>query len=161
MVAIAGWLLLLMDVARRNFRVNPYLHGSARWADIKDIKGAGLLNNDGVYVGGWRDKRGHIHYLRHTGPEHVLCYAPTRSGKGVALILPTLLSWKHSVSVTDLKGELYELTAGSRQKHARNKVLRFDPAAGTGSCCFNPMDELRLGTEHEVRRRAEPSAFAC
>jgi type IV secretion system protein VirD4 len=70
--------------------------------------------------------------------------------KPIALILPTLLSWKHSAFVTDLKGELYELTAGWRQKHARNKVLRFEPAAGTGSCCFNPMDELRLGTEHEV-----------
>ena len=150
MVTIGCWLLLLLDVARRNFRVNPFLHGSARWADLRDIKAASLLNNDGVYVGGWRDKRGHIHYLRHSGPEHVLCYAPTRSGKGVGLILPTLLSWKQSAFVTDLKGELYELTAGWRQKHAGNKVLRFEPAASSGSCCFNPMDELRLGTEHEV-----------
>jgi len=58
---------------------------------------AGLFNNDGVYVGAWRDKGGKIHYLRHAGPEHVLCYAPTRSGKGVGLIVPTLLSWKQSV----------------------------------------------------------------
>src|SRR4029077_595147 len=57
-------------------------------------------------------KSGKIHYLRHAGPEHVLCYAPTRSGKGVGLILPTLLSWQQSVFVTDLKGELYELTPG-------------------------------------------------
>jgi type IV secretion system protein VirD4 len=150
LVTIGGWLLLLLDVARRSFHVNPFLHGSARWADLKDIKAASLLGNDGVYVGAWRDKRGNIHYLRHTGPEHVLCYAPTRSGKGVGLILPTLLSWKQSVFVTDLKGELYELTAGWRKEHARNKVLRFEPAAASGSCCFNPMDELRLGTEHEV-----------
>ena len=142
-------MLLLLDVARRNFRVNPFLHGSARWADFRDIKAASLLNNDGVYVGAWRDK-GVTHYLRHAGTEHVLCYAPTRSGKGVSLILPTLLSWKQSVFVTDLKGELYELTAGWRQKHANNKVLRFEPAAGAGSCCFNPMAELRLGTEYEV-----------
>jgi type IV secretion system protein VirD4 len=150
LVTISGFMLLLLDVARRNFRVNPFLHGSARWADLRDIKAASLLNNDGVYVGAWRDKRGNIHYLRHTGPEHVLCYAPTRSGKGVGLILPTLLSWRQSVFVTDLKGELYELTAGWRQKHAKNKVLRFEPAAASGSCCFNPMAELRLGTEHEV-----------
>jgi type IV secretion system protein VirD4 len=150
LVTIGGWLLLLLDVARRNFHVNPYLHGSARWADLKDIKSASLLKNDGVYVGAWRDKRGHLHYLRHNGPEHVLLYAPTRSGKGIGLILPTLLSWKQSAFVTDLKGELYELTAGWRQKHAGNKVLRFEPAAASGSCCFNPMAELRLGTEHEV-----------
>jgi type IV secretion system protein VirD4 len=150
LVTLGGFMLLLLDVARRNFRVNPYLHGSARWADLKDIKSANLLNNDGVYVGAWRDKRGKIHYLRHAGPEHVLCYAPPRSGKGCGLIIPTLLSWRESVFVADLKGELYELTAGWRQKHAGNKVLRFEPAAASGSCCFNPMDELRLGTEHEV-----------
>jgi type IV secretion system protein VirD4 len=150
MVTIGLWILLLLDLARRSFHVNPFLHGSARWADLKDIKAASLLGNDGVYVGGWRDKKGHLHYLRHNGPEHVLLYAPTRSGKGIGLILPTLLSWKQSAFVTDLKGELYELTAGWRQKHAGNKVLRFEPASAEGSCAFNPMAELRLGTEHEV-----------
>jgi type IV secretion system protein VirD4 len=75
MVTLGGFMLLLLDVARRNFRVNPFLHGSARWADMKDIKAASLIGNDGVYVGGWRDKSGHLHYLRHNGPEHVLCYA--------------------------------------------------------------------------------------
>ncbi|WP_411911667.1 type IV secretory system conjugative DNA transfer family protein [Rhodovulum sulfidophilum] len=29
----------------------------------------------------------------HDGPEHVLCLAPTRSGKGVGLVVPTLLTW--------------------------------------------------------------------
>ena len=88
----------------------------ARWADLSDIKAAGLLGNDGVYVGAWRDKRGKISLSAAPRPEHVLCYAPTRSGKGVGLIVPTLLSWKQSVFVTDLKGELYELTAGWRHK---------------------------------------------
>jgi type IV secretion system protein VirD4 len=150
MVTLGGFFVLLLDVARLNFKVNPYLHGSARWADLSDIKAAGLLDNDGVYVGAWRDKRDKIHYLRHAGPEHVLCYAPTRSGKGVGLIVPTLLSWKQSVFVTDLKGELYELTAGWRHEYAHNRILRFEPAAASGSCCFNPMEELRIGTEHEV-----------
>jgi hypothetical protein len=75
----------LVDVARANFKVNAFLHGSARWADLSDIKAAGLLNNDGVYVGAWRDKGGKIHYLRHAGPEHVPVLRPTRSGKGVGL----------------------------------------------------------------------------
>ena len=52
--------------------------------------------------------------------------------------------------VTDLKGELYELTSGWRQKYAHNRILRFEPASGAGSCCFNPIEELRIGTEHEV-----------
>ena len=150
MVTIGCLFLLLFDVARANFRVNPYLHGSARWADAHDIKAAGLLGNDGVYVGAWTDRAGKIHYLRHAGPEHVLCYAPTRSGKGVGLIVPTLLSWRQSVFVTDLKGELYELSSGWRHQYAHNRILRFEPAAAVGSCCFNPMEELRIGTEHEV-----------
>ena len=41
MVTLGGFFLLLLDVARANFRVNPYLHGSARWADARDIKAAG------------------------------------------------------------------------------------------------------------------------
>jgi type IV secretion system protein VirD4 len=55
---------------------NPYLHGSARWAEKKDIETAGLLGNkegkEGVYVGAWQDAAGEIHYLRHNGPEHIL-----------------------------------------------------------------------------------------
>jgi type IV secretion system protein VirD4 len=143
------WALLLL-VLRVSFKVNPFLHGSARWADLRDIKAAGLMSGGGVYVGAWRDKRGIIHYLRHAGPEHVLCYAPTRTGKGVGLVVPTLLSWTQSAVVTDLKGELYELTAGWRRMYADNKIVRFEPSAADGSCCFNPMAELRLGTEHEV-----------
>jgi len=149
MAALVSFVFLAVAFTR-GFRVNPYLHGSARWADERDIKAAGLVNNDGVYVGAWRDKRGKVHYLRHNGPEHVLCYAPTRSGKGVGLVVPTLLSWTESVFVTDLKGELYELTAGWRHEHAHSKVLRFEPAAASGSCCFNPIAELRINTEHEV-----------
>ena len=80
----------------------------------------------------------------------MLCYAPTRSGKGVGLVVPTLLSWGESAVITDLKGELWALTAGWRRKHARNKVLRFEPAVASGSVCWNPLDEIRLGTENEV-----------
>jgi type IV secretion system protein VirD4 len=61
-------------------------YGSARWATRNEIRGAGLLDPDGVVLGRLaRD------YLRHDGPEHVLCFAPTRSGKGVGLVVPTLL----------------------------------------------------------------------
>jgi type IV secretion system protein VirD4 len=43
-----------------------------------------------------------------------------------------------------------DLTAGWRQKHAKNKVLRFEPASASGGVCWNPLDEIRLGTENEV-----------
>jgi type IV secretion system protein VirD4 len=44
-------------------------------------------------------------YLRHGGPEHILVFAPTRSGKGVGIVIPTLLSWSESVLVHDIKGK--------------------------------------------------------
>lgn len=159
-------LMIIKLVLTNTSKVNEYLHGSARWANKKDIEDAGLLprgrkwhdvlrrvpaaTNAGVYVGAWQDKKGVLHYLRHDGPEHVLTYAPTRSGKGVGLVVPTLLSWPESAVVTDLKGELWAMTAGWRQKYARNKVLRFEPADPNCQVFFNPLDEMRIGTGHEV-----------
>ena len=143
---------------RNTARPNLFLHGSARWADRADLERAGLLGSrraddadvPAVYVGSWIDGRGAQHYLRHSGPEHVLCIAPTRSGKGVALVVPTLLSWPASAVVTDLKGELWAMTAGWRGACAGNTMLRFEPAAAQGSCAWNPLDEIRIGTDDEV-----------
>lgn len=153
-IAIGMIALLVWNIIKKNTnKAHESLHGSARWADKKDIELAGLLSkkdNDGVYVGGWVDKNGQLHYLRHNGPEHVLTYAPTRSGKGVGLVLPTLLSWTDSAVITDLKGELWSLTAGWRKKYADNKVIRFEPASASGSAAWNPLDEIRLGTEYEI-----------
>ena len=149
----AGFLLAVISSFNRSrsLTASPYLHGSARWASKKDIQQAGLLDNDGVYVGAWvNPATRQLHYLRHAGPEHILCYAPTRSGKGVGLVIPTLLSWKQSAVITDLKGELWALTAGWRKQHAQNKVLRFEPAAASGCVGFNPLEEIRIGTEYEV-----------
>ena len=160
--ALAGWMLGLVCLQTALRRGNPYLHGSARWAEPKDIRSAGLLPRTGwlstkhsedkasVYVGSWVDRGGRQHYLRHAGPEHVLCYAPTRSGKGVGLVVPTLLSWPQSAFVTDLKGELWELTAGWRTRGAGNKALRFEPASADETVRWNPLDEIRLGTADEV-----------
>ncbi|MCG7556063.1 type IV secretory system conjugative DNA transfer family protein [Pseudoalteromonas sp. Of11M-6] len=147
LVAVA----MLKLISSNDIRPSEYLHGSARWADKSDIKEAGLLESEGgVFVGGWLDKKGVVQYLRHSGPEHVLTYAPTRSGKGIGLVLPTLLSWLKSALITDLKGELWELTAGWRQQYAKNKVLKFEPASMTASVAWNPLEEIRIGTEYEV-----------
>ena len=83
-------------------------------------------------------------YLRHNGPEHVMAFAPTRSGKGVGLILPTLLAWEGSSIVLDIKGENWALTAGWR-KSQNQVVLRFDWSDPSGaSAAFNPLEEIRL-----------------
>jgi type IV secretion system protein VirD4 len=76
------------------------------------------------------------HYLRHNGPEHVLCFAPTRSGKGVGLVVPTLLTWPGSCIVHDIKGENWTLTSGFRGRPGR--VLLFDPT-NSWSAAYNPL----------------------
>lgn len=141
-------LLLILPFIRRNHN-SEVLHGSARWADKEDIQKAGMFAEEGVYIGGWEDERGRQHYLRHNGSEHILCIAPTRSGKGICLVIPTLLSWRQSAVITDLKGELWALTSGWRKKHAGNTVLLFEPASNI-SVGWNPLDEIRLETEYEL-----------
>jgi type IV secretion system protein VirD4 len=126
--------------AREIKKVTTY--GSARWAETREVREASLLVHDGVLLGRWRDE-----YLRHDGPEHVLCFAPTRSGKGVGLVVPTLLTWPGSAIVHDIKGENWTLTAGWRARFGR--VLLFDPT-NAASAAYNPLLEVRRG-EWEVR----------
>lgn len=131
-----------MSVWRAREAKNVQTYGSARWARPDEVKAAGLLGPDGVVLG--RHERD---YLRHDGPEHVLCFAPTRSGKGVGLVVPSLLTWPGSAIVHDIKGENWQLTAGYRARHGR--VLLFDPT-NTKSAAYNPLLEVRRG-EWEVR----------
>lgn len=123
------------------------LHGSARWATYRDINAAGLMGHKGVVVGGWKSG-GRVRVLRHNGPEHVLAFAPTRSGKGVSLVIPTLLSWPDSTLVLDIKGENFALTSGWRAREGQ-RILKFDPT-GVGGARFNPLAEIRTGTDHEI-----------
>lgn len=142
-------------LVRRQAQPHAGLHGTAHWATQAEIQASGLLPKkgeaaQGVFVGGWADKR-QLHYLRHNGPEHIAAFAPTRSGKGVSLVGPTLLSWPHSLIAYDLKGEAWALTAGWRQQYAHNKVLRFEPTDASGfGARFNPLQEIRIGEPEEV-----------
>jgi type IV secretion system protein VirD4 len=131
-----------MSVWRAREAKTAATYGSARWATRQEIRAAGLTVPDGVVLG--RFERG---YLRHDGPEHVLCFAPTRSGKGVGLVVPTLLTWPDSCIVHDIKGENWNLTSGFRSRHGR--VLLFDPT-NPNSAAYNPLLEVRRG-EWEVR----------
>ena len=131
-----------MSVWRAREAKEATTYGSARWASVSEIKAAGLLKPDGVVLGRF-DKA----YLRHDGPEHVLCFAPTRSGKGVGLVVPTLLTWAGSAIVHDIKGENWQLTAGWRSRFGR--VLLFDPT-NPRSSAYNPLLEVRRG-DREVR----------
>ncbi|MHB8225384.1 type IV secretory system conjugative DNA transfer family protein [Acidithiobacillus sp.] len=143
------------------------IHGSAHWATREEVERMSLLpdtkkKSDRIcYVGGYKEGKA-LMYLRHDGTEHIIAFAPTRSGKGVGLVLPTLLGgWKESVVVHDIKGENYALTAGYRRKMG-SKVLKFNPGFATENdddvnheeaqnCHFNPLEEIRVGTKFEVK----------
>ncbi len=144
--ASGGFIAIVVAIGMSVWRAREAKHaatyGSARWADKTEIKAAGLLDPDGVVLGRFeRD------YLRHDGPEHVLCFAPTRSGKGVGLVIPSLLTWPGSAIVHDIKGENWQLTSGFRAQHGR--ALLFDPT-NPKSSAYNPLLEVRRG-EWEVR----------
>src|SRR6266851_4249259 len=144
--ASGGIAAMVIAIALSVWRAKEAQHvttyGSAQWADTKEVRRAGLLGPDGVVLGRLGDR-----YLRHDGPEHVLCFAPTRSGKGVGLVIPTLLTWPHSTIVHDIKGENFQLTSGFRAQFG--SVLLFDPT-NPGSAAYNPLLEIRKG-DYEVR----------
>ena len=165
-IALIGGLLSNTSRRRRPTK-HEGVHGTARFQTESDIRQSGLLPqelgapNDGVYVGGWTDRQGRTHYLRHDGPEHLIVIAPTRSGKGVGNVNTTLLSWPASAAIYDEKGELWELTAGWRAKHASNTVIRLEFGAVEGSAGFNFLEEIRLGTPHEVADAQNIAQMLC
>ncbi len=144
--ASSGFISIIVAIAMSVWRAreakNAQTYGSARWATEREARAAGLLEDDGVVLGKLGPR-----YLRHDGPEHVLCFAPTRSGKGVGLVVPSLLTWPASAIVHDIKGENWGLTAGFRARFGR--VLLFDPT-NAESAAYNPLLEVRRG-EWEVR----------
>jgi type IV secretion system protein VirD4 len=153
-----GGLILGLGVALRlrggNGKHEPTgAYGTARWSKTEELARHELLGDRGIVLcqtedadlrrgsdgRGWRQQRpGQL--IRHDGPEHAIAFAPTRSGKGVGVVVPTLLSWLGSVIVYDTKRENWDLTAGWRQKFAH--CLRFDPTA-QHSVRFNPLMEVR------------------
>ncbi|WP_144224668.1 conjugal transfer protein TraG [Mesorhizobium amorphae] len=126
--------------ARQRGQVTTY--GSSRWARDREIENAGLFRPAGVFLGRLKER-----YLRHDGPEHVMAFAPTRSGKGVGLVIPTLLSWTGSTVIHDIKGENWLLTAGWRSRFSH--CLLFNPT-DPRSARYNPLLEVRKGPD-EVR----------
>jgi len=146
-IAASGGILsmlvaFVMSIWRAREARTAATYGSARWATASEVRTAQLMGPDGVVLGRFGRP-----YLRHNGPEHVLCFAPTRSGKGVGLVVPTLLTWPGSCIVHDIKGENWNLTSGFRALHGR--VLLFDPT-NRRSAAYNPLLEVRRG-EWEVR----------
>ena len=149
---------VVVAIQRAKQKKPSQAHGSARWATTAEVKRAGLLDPAGVVLCQTDEARFRVDHkglaltrggtlIRHDGPEHVLCFAPTRSGKGVGMVIPTLLSWTGSVIAWDVKRELWQLSAGFR--HQFTTCLRFEPT-DVDSIRYNPLLEIRRGL-NEVR----------
>jgi len=113
------------------------LHGEARFASSNEIAQAGLYGERGVIVGKVGKR-----YLIYGGQEFVLLAAPTRSGKGVSIVLPNLLHYDDSVVVLDIKLENFSYTSKFRQAHG-HQVYLFNPFSTDGHTHrWNPLDAI-------------------
>lgn len=120
-------------------------HPSKWFKDNRHRNDNDLFSGKGVFLGRLDNGK----YIRDDSKTHILICAPTRSGKGVGHIVPTLLAWEGSTIVTDIKGENWELTSGFRKAKLNNDVFMFKPTSRE-SCHYNPLDEIRIGTPYEM-----------
>jgi type IV secretion system protein VirD4 len=125
--SLAAFVLLTLIIGawiRNQNRTSPY--GDARWASWREVRRAGLLARTGILLG-----RRAGRFLCMPGWEHVMCFAPSGSGKGVGIVIPNLLHWADSAIVHDVKGENFRLTSGYRAAHGQ-KVYFFNPGDPEG-----------------------------
>lgn len=110
------------------------LHGDARFANAGEIEKAGLFGTTGIIIGKWKN-----HFLLFAGMQFVLLAAPTRSGKGVGIVVPNLLNFNESVVVLDVKQENFLITSKFRAAHDQ-EVYLFNPFAVDGKTHrYNPL----------------------
>lgn len=141
---LVGMAVALISVAVFSalfFAPRPRSHGSARWAKPGEVKS--LLAPVGPVLG--RDEKGRV--LRYGGDAPLLCAAPSRSGKGVGLIIPTLIDMPcRSCIVIDPKGEAARATSSRRAEFGT--VWTVDPfSAAGGSDSFNPLSVLSTDSQ--------------
>ena len=141
--AIGPWALLAGFIGWAVIaKQNRPLHGAARFANTAEIRKAGLLDPKGgldktILVG-----KKHGRYLTYGGYQFVILAAPTRSGKGVGIVVPNCLNYSDSLVVLDIKGENFDITSGFRAKHGQ-KVYLFAPFDEAGvTHRYNPLEYI-------------------
>ena len=145
-----GLLVVLPGALFAASRPRRPLHGDARFANAAEVANAGLLGgtnamSPSILVGRHRGK-----FLALPGQLSVMLSAPTRSGKGVGVVIPNLLNWPDSVVVLDIKGENYDITAGYRAQHGQ-AVYAFSPFDESArSHRWNPLTAVRTSPMHRV-----------
>ena len=150
-VSGVGLLIVLPGALIAAARPRRPLHGDARFANPAEVDRAGLLGGGAkpatpsILVGRYRGK-----FLALPGQLSVMLSAPTRSGKGVGVVIPNLLNWPDSAVVLDIKGENYDITAGYRAEHGQ-AVYAFSPFDESArSHRWNPLTAVRASPLHRV-----------
>jgi type IV secretion system protein VirD4 len=145
-----GLLVVLPAALFAAARPRRALHGNARFASLAEVRGAGLLGDSDAAGPGILVGRYGRHFLALAGQLSVMLSAPTRSGKGVGVVIPNLLNWPDSVVVLDVKGENFAATAGYRAAHGQ-AVYAFSPFdEGARSHRWNPLSAVRTSPLHRV-----------
>ena len=129
------------------FYFNPFqklyeqtrLHGSARLANLADIKKLGLLKTKGTVLCKWNGKTLYV-----SEPLSILLLAPPGTGKSAGVAIPTLFKNPHSIIALDVKKELFQIT--SRHRNTFSDVMLFEPTSDSTSC-WNPLDRSVLPSE--------------
>ncbi len=140
----AAYLALLVLMLRPRDKA---LHGDARFANAGDLSKHGMLKPSatGVIVGKFN---GNI--VRLPGQQFVILAAPTRSGKGVGVVIPNLLDYQESMVVLDIKQENFELTSGWRKSQGQ-EVFLFNPfAEDRRSHRWNPLTYVSRDADFRV-----------
>ncbi|OPH37756.1 type IV secretory system conjugative DNA transfer family protein [Moraxella lacunata] len=151
LAGLVVWIILNVAVLVALFaKTKRELHGSARFANDMEIRKTGFLptpkeeeklkkkfpSEPPVIIGKHKGK-----FLQFYGNEFISIGAPTRSGKGVSIVIPNLLTYPDSIVVLDIKMENWLLTAGFRAKY--QDVFLFAPKSEDGrSHRYNPLDYI-------------------
>lgn len=139
---LASGLTMVVRAASPDYRAQGAL-GTARWASSFEKFAAGITRGVGPVIG--KTALGRL--IRFNRDGIVQVYASTGSGKGLGVVIPTLLDYPGSIVVTDVKGENYGITA--RYRARMGQVVMLNPSDLAHSARFNPMDMIRVGTDQE------------
>lgn len=135
----AGLLRLLW----RTFKPARKTFGSARWARLYELILGGVWGGNGLIVGKYWGR-----FIKFNQDGYAIVFAPTRSGKGVGIVVPNLLNYKGSIICVDPKSENHAVT--SRYRATLGDVVTLDAIHPERSDCFNPLDMVRVSTYHEA-----------
>lgn len=140
-ILLTAFLWLLgFDIFALRSTVNMEAYGTARYATNSEKRKLHTGRDTSLIIGG----RGRGKPYLFDGPEHLLTVAPTRSGKGVSVIIPNLLTANRSVICIDPKGENAQVTARRRGTFGPVHVLDPFNVSGKHNCAYNPLSGLSV-----------------